>query len=75
MKTDEAMFQTGLPCNPRPFLNDLIEYVNQNGTASIKDDTAKRMLWILNAQAFGQMAIIDQSAEWMKLNDNWRSNG
>lgn len=63
----EAMFQVSLPANPRPFLNELVEYVNQNGTRSIKDDKAKQLVWVINALAYGDMETIDQSDEWQRL--------
>jgi len=56
------------PCNPRPFAAELGKLVAENGTDSIKSDEAKALLWILMAQAYGQMARIDLCDEWDRLN-------
>ena len=65
----EAMFSEAFPCNPRPFAIGLEKYVAENGTASIKSDDAKQILWILMAQAYGQLAVIDLCDEWNRLNE------
>jgi len=62
-----AMFDASFPCNPIPFANGLADYVREHGTDSIRSDVAKRILWILMSQAYGQMASIDLCAEWDRL--------
>jgi hypothetical protein len=56
------------PCNPIPFANGLAELVRDQGTDAIKTPDAQRILWILMAQSYGQMATIDLTNEWSKLN-------
>lgn len=55
------------PCNPIPFANALAEHVREFGTDSIKSDDAKKILWILMGQAYGQLGTIDLSDEWDRL--------
>jgi hypothetical protein len=62
-----ALECSAFPCNPIPFANGLAEHVKDNGTDSIKSDQAKRVLWILMAQAYGQLATIDLCDEWDRL--------
>ena len=62
-----AMFSPSFPCNPIPFARGLADLVKQNGTDSIKSDEAKAILWVLMAQAYGQLATIDLCAEWSRL--------
>jgi len=60
-----AMFSECFPCNPIPFAQGLADYVREQKRGdAIKDDTAKRILWILMGQAFGQMATIDLCDLW-----------
>ena len=69
-----ALESTSFPCNPIPFANGLAEHVSANGTDSIESDQAKRILWILMAQAYGQIATIDLCDEWRRLTKNETSN-
>jgi hypothetical protein len=62
-----ALECSAFPCNPIPFANGLAEHVKDNGTDSIKSDQAKRILWILMSQAYGQLATIDLWDEWDRL--------
>ena len=62
-----AIESESFPCNPVPFANGLADLVLNRGTDSIKTDDAKRILWILMCQAYGQLATIDLSAEWDRL--------
>jgi hypothetical protein len=64
-----AMFQDNLPVNPLPFLLKIAEEVKQNGTDHIRSDRVKAMLWVILAQAYGQLAIIDLCAEWDRLKE------
>ncbi len=63
----KALDSTSFPCNPIPFATALADLVRECGTDSIKGDDAKRILWILMAQAYGQSARIDLLDEWAKL--------
>ena len=55
------------PCNPLPFAKALGDLVRENGTDSIRSDEARAILWILMAQAYGQMATVDLCDEWTRL--------
>lgn len=60
----EALFKNNLPVNPIPFATALSQFVAKNGTDSIRSDEAKRILWILMAQAYGELANINLPEEW-----------
>lgn len=62
-----AMFSSSFPVNPIPFANGISEIVMSEGTDALKTDEMKRVLWVLMAQAYGQMATIDLSDEWSRL--------
>ena len=62
-----ALFSESLPVNPLPFLYNLIELIKEKGTDAIRSDEAKALLWVVNAQCYGQMAIIDLCMEWDRL--------
>ena len=62
-----AMFSSSFPINPIPFANGLSEMVMNEGTDAIESNDAKRILWVLMAQAYGQLATIDLSNEWERL--------
>ena len=68
MQANQAFRSAGFPCNPLPFCNALADEVRQNGTDAIRSDSAKATLWILMAQAYGQLATIDLCDEWDRLN-------
>lgn len=63
----DAMFSPAFPCNPRPFARGLDALIQEHGTDAIRSDDAKRILWVLMAQAYGQLATIDLMAEWSRL--------
>ena len=63
----KALESEAFPCNPIPFANALAEHVIEFGTDSIKSDEAKRILWILMGQAYGQLATIHLCDEWDRL--------
>jgi hypothetical protein len=67
MDISEAMFSSSFPVNPIPFANGLANYVRENGTDSIQSDQAKRILWVLMAQAYGQLGEINLGDEWQRL--------
>jgi len=62
-----AMFSPSFPINPIPFANGISEMVMNGGTDTIESDEVKKVLWVLMAQAYGQMATIDLSDEWSRL--------
>lgn len=62
-----AMFSPSFPCNPIPFAQGIADFVKQHGTDSIQSDEAKRMLWVLIAQAYGQLARVDLMDEYTRL--------
>lgn len=62
-----AMFLDCFPCNPLPFSIGLTDGVHQYGSDWIKSDEAKSLLWLLMAQAYGQLARIDLCDEWARL--------
>ena len=64
-----AMFSDAFPCNPIPFAQGLANFVKDNGTRSIESDEAKRILWVLMAQAYGQLNMVDLSGEWQRLHN------
>jgi len=64
-----AMFSDSFPVNPIPFAQGLANFVKDNGTDSIKSDEAKRILWVLIAQSYGQLNMVDLHAEWQRLHN------
>jgi hypothetical protein len=63
----DAIEDDSFPGNPIPFANGLANHVRDYGTDSIRSDNAKRILWILMGQAYGQVAKIDLVDEWNRL--------
>jgi len=63
----DAIEDDSFPGNPIPFANGLADHVREHGTDSIRSDEAKRILWILIGQAYGQVAKIDLVDEWNRL--------
>ena len=63
----EAMFDTSMPINPIPFAIGLADLVKERGTNFIKSDEAKKILWVLLAQSYGELSMIDPSTEWKRL--------
>lgn len=62
-----ALEAESFPCNPIPFAVGLADHVREHGTDSIKTDDAKRILFILMGQAYGQLGTIDLGDEWDRL--------
>jgi hypothetical protein len=59
-----------MPVNPIPFASGLAELVTEKGTDSIQSDEGKRILWVLMAQAYPELAglgSINLSEEWSRL--------
>ena len=67
MLEEKAFKLDAFPCNPIPFANRIIE-LTRGYTANVKSDEVKACLWILNAQAYGQLATINLCDEWKRLN-------
>lgn len=65
----EAMFADAFPCNPRPFLRILNLGLEARGTGWIESDEAKRILFVVIALAYGQLATIDLVEEWRRLKE------
>ena len=55
---DTALFASAFPCNPRPFLTALRDYL-AGDDGDIRHDHAKRILYTLVAILRGQLARID----------------
>ena len=64
-----AMFSSAFPCNPIPFAQGLADFIRDNQTDTIQSDEAKRILWVLMAQAYGQVSMVDLSGEWQRLHN------
>jgi hypothetical protein len=67
MNEEKAFKCEAVPCNPIPFANRIVELVKGN-TGNVQSDEVKACLWILNSQAYGQLATIDLCDEWDRLN-------
>lgn len=65
MKVEHAFRLDALPVNPRPFAAGLSELLSAG--EPISGDKCKAVLWMLNSMAFGQLATIDMSEEWARL--------
>jgi hypothetical protein len=63
MSIQDAMFANCLPCNPKPFASALKEF----DSVSIRSDEAKKVLWVLMAQAYNELATIDMMDEYKRL--------
>tara|TARA_Y100001938_G_scaffold150863_1_gene243941 strand:- start:3467 stop:3709 length:243 start_codon:yes stop_codon:yes gene_type:complete len=74
MDVKTAMFERGFPCNPRPFLAGLLDYIEEHGTQSIRSNEAKQILFVIMAQAYGQLSTIDLCDEWRRLDDLYQQN-
>jgi hypothetical protein len=61
------MFNSSFPVNPLPFANGVFELVKEKGTDAIKSDEVRKVLWVLMAQSYGQLAKIDLCDEWDRL--------
>jgi len=62
-----AMYAPSMPCNPIPFANGLICGCKEYGTDFIQTKEAKRLLWLLNAMAYGQTFNINSINEYNTL--------
>ena len=66
---DTAIFDRSLPCNPRPFINGLKDKMSQSMEW---DDEAKRILWVLMAQAYGCLGSVNLGDEWDRLYKSYK---
>ena len=62
-----AMFDQSFPTNPIPFAQGLADFVRENGSDSITSDDAKKMLWVLVAQAYGQLGEVNLTSVYVRL--------
>jgi len=62
-----VMFSPAFPCNPIPFANGIIQGIKDNGTDWITSEQAKRILYILIAQSYGQGFNIESYQEYTNL--------
>ena len=69
-----AMFNESFPINPIPFAIGLADLIRSEGTYAIKSDQAKRILWVLMAQSYGQLATISMMDEWSRLTNDGLTN-
>lgn len=67
IREDTAMFCEAFPCNPRPFLRQLDKDIERHGTGFIETDEAKRILWVIIALAYGQLATVQLVTEYDRL--------
>jgi hypothetical protein len=76
MNIEDTMCEESLPGNTIAMANRLKEILTENETnniPSLKDKNAyafkqfKKCLWLINSQAYGQMATIDMMDEWSSL--------
>lgn len=73
MLEDKAFLSETFPCNSIPFLarlRGILDESKTNGLAYLPDDArlkARACMWILIAQLYGQMEVIDLGQEWSAL--------
>jgi hypothetical protein len=63
----KAMFNNSMPCNPIPFLNGIVTGCKNQGSDYIQTDEAKRILYILLCQSYGQVFNINAFEEFNRL--------
>ncbi len=69
-KIEHAFMQEIIPTNPLPLAAKLFDLVSERGTESIRNDPAvKSCLWVLMAQAYGQLATIHMSEEYHEIRE------
>jgi len=71
---EETVKTEALPVNSIAMCNRLVEIMREcetNCLLSLRDDyRVISVLWLLNSQVFGQLAKIDMSELWEKINQN-----
>ena len=72
MDIEQTIVHEGLPVNSIAMLTRLQELLEENKTNSFEgmicDHKIKGVMWLLNAQVFGQCACIDMVTLWEELN-------
>ena len=75
MKIEETIGDLGLPVNTIAMANRLVEILKESGTNTIlalrdrPDDfkAVRKILWLINQQAYGQLGNLDLNEEWHDL--------
>ena len=56
------------PCNSKPFLRRLGELLDEKETNSLmnlrNDHDVRAVMWVLMAQLYGQLGVVDVEREW-----------
>jgi hypothetical protein len=74
-KEDQAMFSDSLPVNALPFLNRMVEILEENNTNTpaglpeAEKDKFRSNLWIVLYQTHGQLFKLDHYDEFKYLSD------
>lgn len=66
---EQAYERTSLPVNPLPFLQYAYDQVREHGSGWLTTLPGKKIMWSLNAMAFGCIATIDMADEWNRLHN------
>lgn len=74
---EERMFLSdSFPCNSKPFLRRLGELLDERGTNSLmnlrEDHDVRAVMWVLVAQLYGQLGVVNVEHEWEWLYDQIR---
>lgn len=73
MHIEETIDKEALPVNSIAMASRLIELMQESETnclESIKDSwKIKAILWLLNSQVFGQLAVVDMHDLWHEINE------
>ena len=71
MKIEDTIFESGLPVNSKAMLNRMRELLDEGKTnclVNIKDDRrVLQLMWLINSQVFGGLAMIDMMDLWGEL--------
>jgi hypothetical protein len=70
IQIEETISNQNLPVNTKAMLNRMNEILEEKGTNSlqgIQDWRIHKLLWLVNSQVFGQMAVINMEQEWKEL--------
>jgi len=63
----DAFRSPAFPCNPRPFLHELLKGCEEEGTGWIGTDTAARLMLTLMQMTWGQASTVDSVREYARL--------
>lgn len=70
---EDKIHEDYLPVNTKVMAHRLIEILEENDTnclLGLKDNKqVKKLLWLINSQVFGELAIIDMSRLWNELKE------